>query len=138
MQNGTREASSANSPSLSDELTPAELRYPSTGGLQILLQQTFLRESFRGFVKQTWVPALQQESQSSEGVRSLALNSLDFLTDVRDFNMMQNNSLFQSYRAGHIFEKYIMHGAAQQVSSPFVRNASSISYLTFPQSLPCM
>ena len=99
----------------SDELTPVDLRFPSTGGLQILMQQAFLRESFRSFVKQNWIPALHNEALNNEGVRALALNSLDFLTDVRDFNMMQNNSLFQSYRACHIFEKYIMHGAVQQV-----------------------
>jgi hypothetical protein len=103
-----------------DELTPVDLRFPSTGGLQILMQQAFLRESFRSFVKQSWIPALHNEAQSNEGVRALALNSLDFLTDVRDFNMMQNNSLFQSYRACHIFEKYIMHGSVQQVISLYL------------------
>lgn len=104
-----------------DERTPTGI--PSTGGLQILLQQSFLRESFRSFVKQTWSPLLSNDSTPyfRSHARTLALNCIDFLTDVRDLHLMHNNSLFQSYRACHIFEKYLMHGATQQVphtSSP--------------------
>lgn len=98
-----------------EERTPTE--YPSTGGLQILLQQTFLRESFRGFIKQKWMPNVNSDTNQGfkNSARMYALNCIDFLTDVRDFYSIQNNSLFQSYRACHIFEKYIMHSAVQQV-----------------------
>jgi len=100
-----------------DERTPTE--YPSTGGLQILLQQTFLRESFRSFVKNTWVVVFSADTTPlfRNNARQWALNCVDFLTDVRDFNLMHNNSIFQCYRAHHIFEKYIMHGAVLQVRS---------------------
>ena len=108
-------ASSAPGRQKDEEVTPTE--YPSTGGLQILLQQTFLRESFRSFVKTTWVPVFSSDTTPlyRSSARSWALNCVDFLTDVRDFNLMQVNSGFQSYRAQHIFEKYIMHGAVLQV-----------------------
>ena len=98
-----------------EERTPTE--YPSTGGLQILLQQNFLRESFRSFVKQTWTPTVSSDTMTNfkNNAQTIALNCIDFLTDVRDYNLMTTNSLFQSYRANHIFEKYIMHGAIIQV-----------------------
>ena len=72
---------------------------PSTGGLQIILQTVFLRESLRKFVSQSWVPvvlpqakknnspsntaksiasALNENKSKMQEMRDLALNSIDF------------------------------------------------------------
>ena len=99
-----------------EDRTPTE--YPSTGGLQILMQKEFLRPVFRSFVQTTWTPAFSPDTSDAfrNNARTWALNCIDFLADVRDFNLMHHNSVFQSYRGAHIFEKYIMHGAVLQVS----------------------
>ena len=89
----------------------------STAGLQMLLQQQFLRERFRDFVSAHWVPANDNNDFSSFSAcdpRLIALNCIEFWTDVQDFSFIEH-SPFQQYRACYIYEKYIMHGAANLV-----------------------
>jgi hypothetical protein len=59
--------------------------------------------------------------------RVIAMNCVDFLADVQDFAHIQK-SAFRSYRACHLFEKYIMHGAIRQVhlASEWFQNTSFI------------
>jgi hypothetical protein len=87
----------------------------STGGLQFLLQQTHLRNHFRGFVVTTWVPKGQESSSYFRStVRVLAINCLNFWVDVWDYIKLKTSS-FRTYRATVIFERYLMHGALMQV-----------------------
>ena len=90
----------------------------STAGLQMLLQQQFLRDRFRDFVSVHWIPANDNNDFSgfsSCDPRLIALNCIEFWTDVQDFSFIEH-SPFQQYRACYIYEKYIMHGAAHLVS----------------------
>lgn len=97
-------------------------RQRSTSGLIIILEQEFLFKKFRKFVNETWVPAnyLETSSYYKFQAKTIALNCIDFYTDVRDFSRIPPSG-FQSFRACHIYEKYIMHGAVRQVPmSPIV------------------
>lgn len=89
----------------------------STGGLQILLQQPFLRENFRGFVSSQWIPSDLNNnfaSYSQTNPRKIALNCIDFWTDSQDLSSL-TASPFHSFRTYHIYEKYIMHGCGYPV-----------------------
>lgn len=90
----------------------------STGALEVLLQQPNLRQRFRDFIINYWVPAIKSESSIyfKSNARSIALNCLDFWVDSRDFSKLGKSS-FQIYRACYIFEKYVMYGAGQHVRS---------------------
>lgn len=88
---------------------------PSTGGLQLILQQRSLRVNFHNFILYDWVPSEQCLVNSSKAdVQEIALNCLSFWLDVRDYCKLRP-SLFQIHRAGFLFEKYLMHGAVMQV-----------------------
>lgn len=66
----------------------------STGGLQIVLQQHFLRENFRNFVSNQWCSSNKSDQNSNVTVteRAFALNCIDFWTDLRDFNCITKSS----------------------------------------------
>ena len=66
----------------------------STGGLQIVLQQHFLRENFRNFVSKHWCSSNKSDQNSNITVteRAFALNCIDFWTDLRDFNCITKSS----------------------------------------------
>lgn len=83
--------------------------------LQYVMQQPFLRWSLRDFTVNHTKYALSQSSKSLAHTKIISMNCIDFWTDVLDFAMIKQSS-FQRYRACHIFEKYIMHGASQKVS----------------------
>jgi hypothetical protein len=89
----------------------------STGGLQILLQQVHLRDSFRKFVSTQWNPSEKNSdfrNYVQTNPRKIALNCIDFWTDAQDFSFMAP-SAYQGYRAYHLYEKYIMHGCSHPV-----------------------
>jgi hypothetical protein len=93
----------------------------STGGLCILLHQANLRDDFRTFVSTEWVPSEKNsnfKSYSQTNPRKIALNCVDFWTDVQDFTNMKASG-FQEYRASHVYEKYIMHGCSHPVRALF-------------------
>ena len=95
----------------------------STGGLQILLQQSHLRDSFRKFVSTQWSPSDRNsdfQGYSQTNPRKISLNCVDFWTDAQDFSCMQP-SPYQEYRANHIYEKYIMHGCNHPVRALFTK-----------------
>jgi len=135
-QSVRHKAPATNASSLSasneDERTPTE--YPTTGGLQIVMRNDFLRQAFRSFVKTTWNPVFSADTSAAfrNNARSWALNCIDFLTDVRDFSLLRHNSVFQSYRALHIFEKYIAHGAVLQVGALFSPSCLRLAYYHSP------
>ena len=135
-QSVRHKAPATNASSLSasneDERTPTE--YPTTGGLQIVMRNDFLRQAFRSFVKTTWNPVFSADTSAAfrNNARSWALNCIDFLTDVRDFSLLRHNSVFQSYRALHIFEKYIAHGAVLQVRLLFSPSCLRLAYYHSP------
>ena len=54
--------SATGSNKITESLAGPNLALPSTGGLQVILQTPFLRESFRKFVSKSWVPAVNAES----------------------------------------------------------------------------
>ena len=90
----------------------------SSGGLQLLLEQNELRENLKDFILTKWVPCMSDEEFQKYvqiSPRTLALNCIDFWADVQDFLRIEP-SLFQLFRAYHLFEKYIMHGASHLVS----------------------
>jgi hypothetical protein len=87
----------------------------STGGLQLVLQQSVLRKAFKKFVQLQWVPSASTGTDFIiQQSRETATNCLDFWTDTRDFCKIKR-STFRTYRAVFLFEKYLMHGAAKQV-----------------------
>lgn len=87
----------------------------STGGLQLILQQTTLRRKFREFIELKWEPvASGATSYYLQNARNIAMNFLDLWIDIRDFCKLRD-SPFRSFRAVHIFEKYLMHGAERSV-----------------------
>lgn len=90
----------------------------STAGLQLLLEQEFLRENLRDFISTQWTPNLSDEDFQKYvqiSPRTLAMNCVDFWTDIQDYAKIKP-SLFQSFRAHHIYERYIVHGASHLVS----------------------
>ena len=93
----------------------------STGGLQILLQQVHLRDSFRKFVSTQWNPTAENSdfrNYVQTNPRKISLNCIDFWTDAQDFSFTVP-SAYQGYRAYHLYEKYIMHGCSHPVSTPY-------------------
>ena len=89
----------------------------SAGGLQLLLEQSELRENLRDFISTQWIPCMSDEEFQKYvqiSPRTLALNCIDFWADVQDF-LKIDPSLFQLFRACHLFEKYIVHGASHLV-----------------------
>jgi hypothetical protein len=98
-----------------DLAVSSRIALQSTGGLQLVLQQSVLRDAFRTFIHQQWNPANRDNtSYFVSQARTIAANCLDFWTDARDFCKIKK-SAFRTYRAVFIFEKYLMHGAAKQV-----------------------
>jgi hypothetical protein len=90
---------------------------PSTGNLQILLQQKYLRHNFLKFITTSWNPSPDVGLNNIEtNEKETAINCLSFWMDVKDFVKLVP-STFQAYRAGFLFEKYLMHGALKHVSS---------------------
>ncbi len=90
----------------------------SAGGLQLLLEQTELRENLQDFISTKWIPCMSDEEFQKYvqiSPRTLALNCIDFWADVQDFLKIEP-SLFQLFRAFHLYEKYIVHGASHLVS----------------------
>lgn len=87
---------------------------PPTGGLQLILEQAFLRANFRSFVENTWIPSNNDNSvfYLSEA-KNISINCIDFWTDIKDFTAIKQCS-FQKYRACHIYEKYVMHGESSR------------------------
>ena len=94
------------------------LPIPTTSGLILVLQQTRFRQTFREFIENQWLPSDGDAVVCVAEARSFSINCIDFWVDVLDFKTIHRSS-FQRYRAGYIFEKYIIHGAARRV-----RNAS--------------
>ena len=91
----------------------------STAALQLLLEQEYLRENLRDFVSTQWEPSLSDEDFQKYvqlSPRTLAMNCVDFWTDIQDYSMIKP-SLFQSFRANHIYERYVVHGASHLVSN---------------------
>ena len=104
----------------------------SAGGLQLLLEQNELRENLRDFISTQWVPCMSEEEFQKYvqiSPRTLALNCIDFWADVQDFLNIRP-SLFQLYRAYHLFEKYIVHGASHLVSNSQKQKMKCTSELT--------
>ena len=91
----------------------------STAGLQLLLEQEYLRENLRDFISTQWTPCLSDDDFQKYvqiSPRTLAMNCVDFWTDIQDYAKIKP-SLFQSFRAHHIYERYIVHGASHLVST---------------------
>ena len=113
---------SATSNRLTDNGTSTHIMsdVPSSGGLQILLLQEYLRRSFRDFISLSWTPSLCEDEINKYiqiSPRTLGLNCVDFWTDVQDYISIRSGH-FQFYRASHIYEKYIMHGASHAIPIP--------------------
>ncbi len=90
----------------------------STAGLQLLLEQGYLRENLRDFISTQWTPSLSDEDFQKYvqiSPRTLAMNCVDFWTDIQDYVTIKP-SVFQSFRAHHIYERYVVHGASHLVS----------------------
>jgi hypothetical protein len=97
------------------QIQTKNIAFPSTGGLQLQLQQDKLRDNFRLFVYLHWSPSFRGSSTYfKSNAKAIAINCLDFWIDVKDFSKIKSSS-FQIYRACFIFEKYLMHGAVKQV-----------------------
>lgn len=100
-----------------NEQNPERIALQSTGGLQLILQQSTLRRAFCDFICQKWNPSNKgNTAYYVENARNISINCLDFWTDTRDFCKVKK-SPFRTYRAVFIFEKYLMHGAANKVDS---------------------
>ncbi len=118
--NSVRESSDGRRGSDEDSVTSQEGRVgsgTSTGGLQILLQQPFLRANFRGFVSSQWTPSENNSNftnYAQTNPRKIALNCIDFWTDAQDLSYLSESS-FASFRAYYIYEKYIVHACNHPV-----------------------
>lgn len=86
----------------------------STGGLQLVLQQSVIRKLFRDFVIYQWDPCNEGNQFNTEQARRTAISCLEFWVEARDFSKIKK-SPFRTYRAVYIFEQYLMHGACKQV-----------------------
>mmetsp|Transcript_23536 Transcript_23536/g.39976 ORF Transcript_23536/g.39976 Transcript_23536/m.39976 type:complete len:965 (-) Transcript_23536:251-3145(-) len=83
-------------------------------------------QELRRFVSLSWRPGAgggcsDQDAQFQAEGRAIALNFIDFVHEASDFAKIPECG-FQYYRACHIFEKFLMHGAAYPVP---LRGASS-------------
>jgi len=91
---------------------------PSTSMLLTILQQPYLLSNFKIYVEEKWKPLIKDDDPFNMNYRlhakDIALNSIEFWLDCRDFSMIQK-SHFKTYRACYIFEKYLMHGATKHV-----------------------
>lgn len=87
---------------------------PSTYDLQMILTQSHMSEKLRDFVQNKWTPPKVDDVYYSSTGKTIALNFIDFLSDSRDFLVIPPSN-FQYYRACHIFQRYIMHGATKQI-----------------------
>ena len=86
-------------------------KLPSTSHLILLLQQPYLRASFKSFVIDKWIPAETKDDPNFHlQARTIALNCIEFWLDCKDFSLLKSSSFFKTYRACYIFEKYLMHG----------------------------
>jgi len=83
-----------------EEVTPTSLSVAGTGGLVLVLNQAFLRESFRQFVSSAWVPSTGSDMNAnfSSSARTIGLNFIDFWIDVKDYSGIPR-SAFRSFRA---------------------------------------
>jgi hypothetical protein len=89
-------------------------KLPSTSHLLLLLQQPYLRASFRSYIEK-WIPAESKDDPNFHlQARTIALNCIEFWLDCKDFSMIHKSS-FKTYRACYIFEKYLMHGATKHL-----------------------
>jgi hypothetical protein len=105
----------------------------------MLLEQEYLRESLRDFISTQWKPSISDDDFQKYvqiSPSTLAMNCIDFWTDVQDFTAIES-SLFQSFRACHIFERYIVHGASHLVGvcTSFLLPTPDISHHSFIQFL---
>ena len=78
-----------------------------------MLRQSQLRAKITQFVTLKWEPTLVL-GYSKDQIKKLALNNVNFCCDVADFGQIPQ-SYFQYIRAYHIYEKYVIHGALNQV-----------------------
>ncbi len=78
-----------------------------------MLRQSQLRTKIIQFVTLKWEPALVL-GYSKDQIKKLAINNINFCCDVADFGLIPQ-SYFQYIRAYHIYEKYVIHGALNQV-----------------------
>ena len=95
---------------------------PTSNGLEFVLGQNFLRESFRSFCLCNYVTDFKVLKLSAGAC--IAVNCIDFWADVDDFRKI-NPSSFRDFRVLHIFEKYLMHGAIFKASHIFLISVNS-------------
>jgi len=91
-------------------------KLPSSSHLLLILQQQYLRASFIRFVEEKWIPPVNKDDplnkNYSREAKTIALNFIEFWLDCKDFSLICTSN-FKNYRASHIFEKYLMHGASK-------------------------
>lgn len=78
-----------------------------------MLRQSQLRTKICQFVNVKWEPTLVL-GYSKDQIKKVAINNIYFCCDVADFGSIPQ-SYFQYIRAYHIYEKYVIHGALNQV-----------------------
>lgn len=91
-------------------------KLPSSSHLLLLLQQQYLRATFIKFIEEKWIPPIYKDDplnkNYSREAKTIALNFIEFWLDCKDFSLICKSN-FKNYRACHIFEKYLMHGASK-------------------------
>lgn len=102
-----------------DEMGKRKLPVEASTVVKRLIENEFYRDELREFILLRWCPSKCDSQYFRSNAREIALSCLDFWLDSKDFVKI-NCRIFQEYRACIIFEKYIMHGALQQVSEKLI------------------